>query len=205
MTGHKNHSHQPKRLSPTARWLLATGALLVLLPCLGLMGSVGYIWARQAGALSHWRSLGVPPDRGVDIVTGDTDVVYVRTAAGSIYGCRHRGTGAADNCWYKAQEPLSVDPEATFDKRLYQSEVEPPPGTVADRLEVTIWLAEDAFETRYVLLEDGTVWKWEYDVGSYWNLLILIIGPAAGLALAIVVVVVLGAALALRLRTVRSA
>lgn len=198
MTGDKKDDHQSKRLLPWARLVLATGVILVLLPCLGLVGSVVYLRARQAGAFSRWRSLGALPDNGIDIVTGDVGVVYVVTAAGSIYGCRHRGTRVADDCWYETQEPLSVDQKARFDKSLYQREVEPPVGTVVDTLEVTVWQAEDAFEVRYILLEDGTVWKWEYDVGSYLSLFIIILGPIAGVALGIVVVVILWTGVGLR-------
>ncbi|MFQ5580653.1 MAG: hypothetical protein ACE5FZ_08570 [Nitrospiria bacterium] len=104
----------------------------------------------------------------------------------------------ADDCWYETQEPLSVDQKARFDKSLYQREVEPPVGTVVDTLEVTVWQAEDAFEVRYILLEDGTVWKWEYDVGSYLSLFIIILGPIAGVALGIVVVVILWTGVGLR-------
>jgi hypothetical protein len=200
MTEYRDHGRKTSRLSPRARLLLATGAILVLLPCLGLTGGAAYIWARQTGAFSRWRSLGQPPGTGVDIVTGDHDVVYVRTATGSIFGCEHRETRAPDDCWEDAQEPLSVDSEARFDTRLYEREVEPPPGTVVDTLYVTFWYAEDAFEIRYVLLEDGTVWKWEYDVGSYLNLAILLLGLAVGGAIGVVAVVVLWVRAGLRSR-----
>lgn len=197
MTEDKKDNHQPKGRLSRARFLLVTGVILVLLPCLGLAGSAGYLKARQAGALARWRPLGAPPDGGVDIATGDIGTVYVHTAAGSIYGCRHRGARGADDCWYEAQEPLSVDREARFDKRLYQRKVEPPPGRVVDTLEVALWQAEDAFETRYALLEDGTVWKWEYDVGGYLSLFIIILGPLAGVGLGIAVVVIFWAGVGL--------
>ena len=190
MTEDTKSDHQRKRLKPRVRLLLATGVILILLPCLGLVGSVAYLKVRQAGALSRWRPLGTLPAGGVELVTGDRGVVYVRTAAGSIYGCKHSGTRVTEDCWYEAQEPLNVDHNATFDTRLHQREVEPPAGTVVDTLEVTIWRGGDAFETRYVLLQDGTVYKWEYDVGGIWSLLILLLGPMAGLVLGVVVVVI---------------
>jgi hypothetical protein len=200
MTEHKEDISQPSRLSPRARLLLATGAILVLLPCLGLMGAGAYIRARRAGAFSRWRSLGQPPGTGVDIVTGDADVVYVRTATGLVYRCDHGETRAAEDCWDYAQEPLTVHSKARLGTSVYQGELEPPPGTVVDTLHVTIWYAEDAFETRYVLLEEGTVWMWQYDVGAYWTLSILLIGPAVGAAIGIVAVIVLWARAGLRSR-----
>ena len=198
MTKDNERDRRRMRRKPWVRLLWATGVLLVTLPCLGLVGSSVYLKARQAGALSRWRSLGTLPARGVELETGDIAVVYVRTAAGSIYGCRHKGTREERDCWFEAQEPLEVDREATFDKRLYPREVEPPAGTVVDTLQVTVWRAEDAFETRYALLQDGTVYKWEYDVGSYWSLLILSFGPIAGLVSGVVVVAILWAGAGLR-------
>jgi hypothetical protein len=187
-----------KRVSVPARLLLATAALCILLPCLGLLGSGAYLRARQAGAFSRWQSLGAPPGRAVNIVTGDLDVVYVRTAAGVIHGCVRAEAYEPVNCWGEAQEPLLIDPEARFDERLYAGEVKPPAGTVVDTLSVAVWYAEDAYETHYALLEDGTVWKWEYDTGGYWSLLILVLGPLAGLAAGIAVSVVLWVGVGLR-------
>ena len=189
--------HRHKRPIPWSCLILVTGMVLITLPCLGLMGSLAYLKFRQAGVLSRWQSLGTPPDGGVEIVTGDTGVVYVRTDKGEIYGCEHLDRDKADDCWHIAQKPLSVDSRARFDERLYQGEVEPPPGTVVDSLEVTVWFAEDAFETRYILLEDGIVWKWEYDAGAYFSIFVILVGPAAGLITGIVVVVILWVSAAL--------
>ncbi len=196
-------AHPPRHLSSRARLLLATGVILVLLPCLGLMGSLAYLRARQAGAFSHWRSLGAAPGHAVDIVTGDMYVVYVRTASGIIYGCRHWDKPAAGDCWQKAQQPLSIDPDTQFDQSLFRGEPRPPPGAVTDSLKATVWYGDDATETRYALLADGTVWTWQYDTGGLWILLIILLGPAAGLALAIGLVILWG--VAMHLRRVRSA
>ena len=67
-----------------------------------------------------------------------------------------------------------------------------------DTLNVTVWLPGDAFETRYVLLIDGTVWKWEFDVGAYLSLFIFMVGPIAGFGTSIIVVVVLWAVIGLK-------
>jgi hypothetical protein len=66
-----------------------------------------------------------------------------------------------------------------------------------------VWFAEDAVETRYVSLEDGTVWGWVFDTGGLWILLIILLGAAAGLLLAIRLVMLWG--VAMHLRRVRSA
>ena len=117
-------------------------------------------------------------------------MVYARTAGESIYGCKHSGWKVVEDSWCEAQEPLEVDRRATFDRRAYPRDVEPPGGTVVDALEVTLWRGGEAFETRYVLLDDGTVWKWEYDEGFGRSLMILVPEPIVGGVLGVVVVVV---------------
>jgi hypothetical protein len=194
----RREAHPARRPSSQVRLLLVTGLLVALAPCLGLLGGGAFVAARQAGAFSRWRSLGAPSETAMNLVTGDIDVIYVRAASGDVYMCRHRGATAARDCWDRAAEPLSVDPEVRFDQQVFGGEVQPPPGRVLDWLYTARWYAEDAFETRYVLLEDGTVWKWEYDVGSYWNLLILLGGALVGVVVAVAVAAVIWAPVLLR-------
>ncbi len=180
-----------RRPSSRARLVLASLAMLMLFSCLGLMASGVYLWARQAGALSRWRSLGTPLGRGTEIVTGDTDVVYVATAAGRVYACDRSKAEPTEDCWKETSQPLRIDPETEFDHPLFQKDVAPPSGTVMDVLNVTLWYVEGAYETRYVLLQDGSVWMWRYDVNAYVSMFIWVFGALAGLALGILGMAVL--------------
>jgi len=180
-----------QRRSRGARLLLATVALLTLLPCLGLLVSAGYVRLRQVGAFSRWRALGAPPGGGVDILTGDLEVVYVRALGGTLYSCAYEEKPSAAGCWQPAPEPLRVDEWATFDRRVLDRDVRPPAGTVTDTLEVSAWYPEHAFEARFALLDNGTLWVWRYDVGSYLDLFILIVGLGIGTVLGMVAVAVL--------------
>jgi len=180
-----------QRLSPRARLLLVTGAVLTMLPCLGLGGSTAFLFARRTGLLLHWRSLGAPPSTGIDIVTGDTAVVYVLGADGAYYGCQHGGTRADRDCWFEAAEPYAIDHRTILDQRFYDEDVQPPSGIVMDTLEVTVRYAEDIFESRYALLSDGTIWLWEYDVGAYHTITVLVLGLVGGTALGILIAIVL--------------
>jgi len=184
--------------------LLAPLGILVLLPSLGLVTSFAYFMARQAGLVSRWRSMGSPPGTAVDVLSGDSSVVYVQTASGDIYECQHSGSRIAKDCWHTAREPLSIDSHAKIGTNVYEGQVRPPPGPVADALEVTVWYGDAAFETRYALLEDGTLWKWQYDEGAYWTLGIILLGPAAGLVLGILLVISLWVLAGLQRRRHRS-
>jgi hypothetical protein len=188
---HKNNAEPSERPSSRGRLLLATVLLLLLLPCLGLGASAVFLKARNSGAFTRWRSIGSPPDPGVKLVSGDPQVIYVRTTSEKLYACRHKERGSAPSCWVPAQEPLDVDRRVTTEHMRFTGEVPLPPGQVVDTLNVARWYAEDAFETRYTLLADGSVWKWEYDVGGYWSLLTmaagLLLGGVLGLVAALVI------------------
>ncbi len=187
----ENSAQPTHRLSRRARLVLAAAVLFVLLPCVGLLGSAGYLKLRGDGAFSHWRSLGAPPGGGADILTADLQDVYVRSTGGAIYGCAYGDRPLAADCWAPATEPLPVDEQADFERRLFQGEVKPPAGTVRDTLAVTVWYADAAFESRLALLADGTVWVWEFEVSSYLSLFILVVGLVGGAVLGLVGAVVL--------------
>src|SRR5690606_15450279 len=102
------------------------------------------------------------------------------------------GRAASDACWEPVTEPIEISNDFERDgEPVFRGEVPPPPGRVAEELTVTLLLAELATETRYALLDDGTVWMWEYGVSGYDNLFVLMAGPVVCLVGA---AVVLGAA-----------
>ena len=188
-----------RRLPSWARLMMTAAAILVLPSCLGLAGGVALFGASRAGLLSRWRSLGTPPKGATEIVAADIETIYVRAATGELYGCRdHRGRRVPDNCWHQASEPLGIDPDTLFGERLSKRDPTPPRGSVVDSLDTMLRYADAAFETRYVLLQDGAVWKWQYDTSAYGDLGILVLGPVAGLALGIIAGIVLGVRAAAR-------
>jgi hypothetical protein len=182
-----------------------TGLILILLPCLGLGGGVVYLRRWNAGALSRWRRLEPLPARGIELVAGTTTTVYVRAEDGGLYGCRHRGgIEVRRDCWFVAREPLDADLDHQSEERLYPGDVELPSGTIVDSLEVTVRYAESMSETRYLLMQDGAVFKWEYDRSMFGNLGKLVLGALAGLVVGIAVVVLLWARRGLQGRRGRS-
>jgi hypothetical protein len=189
---------KPQRRLPWARLLVVTCAILVLVPCLCLAGAVAFSSAQRRGEHSRWRSMGALPRSGVEILTGDTAVVYVRTATGDIFVCRHQRKVTVEDCWVEAQEPFDVEATARFDVPLFKDELELPPGTVVDTLNVTVRRRDYASESRYVLLQDGTVWRWDYSQVGYFDLIIGALALLAGGVCAIALVVVLWSGVGVR-------
>lgn len=169
--------------------VLTVGALIIL-PCIGLFGGIGYFALERAGTLSVWKSLGAPPYLPSEILASDTHTVYVATQEGRIYGCQHRSRQA--RCWF------AVDRLPDLDRHVQQNASEsvfegkaPSPGVVVNQRQVTRWQAEFAEETHYALLADGTVWKWEYSRGGLYGLFgNMLIGLIIGVIIAVFSVIV---------------
>ena len=102
----KREPQQKSRKQRDALWV-TLAVLVFTLPILGLGVSVVYLWAGNAGPPTRWRRLKQMPSPGVEIVTGTMSTVYVRTAEGSLYGCKHRGgIQEPKKCWYEVQESI---------------------------------------------------------------------------------------------------
>lgn len=179
------------------RYLIISAIILLLTSCLGALAGAAYLWADQAGYIPGWRNLGKPPEAGVEIVTGDLEDVFIRTESGEIYGCMHAGLQSDQDCWIIVNETPGIDPEVEFDNPLVKGGIKPPRGEVLDELAATIWYADAAFETRYVLLDDGAVWKKESTRTAYLSFAVCMIAPVAGAAIGFVIVLVMWGMLSL--------
>lgn len=167
---------------------LTIGALLFL-PCLGAIGGIGVFALESAGRLSAWKSLGAPPDKPIEILASDTDTVYVATQAGRIYGCQHRGAQA--RCWFPVDQLPKLDNRSMRNAPVFEGQAPPPPGVVVRQLQVTYWGVEFANETRYALLADDTLWKWEYSRGGSFALPgNMLLGSIIGVMIAVPLIIV---------------
>jgi hypothetical protein len=171
--------------SPSSTSALAVVVFLILIcsPCLGLGGGLVYQRSLGQGQFAFWRSLAAPPEAAVAFVTADPNRVYVTTVSDQVYVCEHNGAAADRDCWLLAEEPYTIDNETDFEHSVFSGQVPPPPGETTDVVYVSIFFADAAFEARYALLADGTVWVWEYGASSNQSLLVLLAGPVVGLAL----------------------
>jgi hypothetical protein len=178
------------RAAPSRSSVLALVILVILLcsPCLGLGGGLAYVNALGQGRFARWRSLAAPPAGAVALVTADPNRVYVETGSGAIFGCAHNGRAAGLGCWTAAEPPFAIDSQADFERAVFSGDVPPPPGDPVDQLPVSLIYADAAWEARYAVLADGTVWVWEYSAGGYDSLVALLLGPVVGLGAGLLVI-----------------
>ena len=177
--------------------LIITIALLIGLPFLGLGGGLALMRGCQRADAEQWEPLGVPPEMPTEIVDAGLDIVYVRGRGGSLFACDHTGATRENACWSEVEEPSTKDLDVEYGK-TYSGDIPPSPGPVVQSLDVSRHHAERAWYRRYVLLEDGSVWLWDYNADANWNLMLLMGGPTCGLALAIVIILLVWLAAGLR-------
>jgi hypothetical protein len=189
---------------PTWVWRIVISVLLLVgLPILGFRAGFSFVegWKN----LERWQSLGSPADMPLAIVDGSLDVVYLRGQDGSLFECDHTGPTRDNACWKEVDQPRDRGGGVNLGDR-YRGEIPPPPGPVKEVLDVSWMFAERASYVRYALLQDGSVWLWEYQADANWNLMLIMCGPIGGLAVAIIIVLVmwLGAGLRALLRRRRA-
>jgi hypothetical protein len=162
--------------------------LLIGLPILAFDASLRSLGTRKDRAVGHWRSLGSPPETPTEFLVADHLYVYMRGQDGSLLECDLTGPTADNACWRRAEQPRESDVYVQHGA-AYEGKRPPPPGPVTQALDVEIRrYAESVTYARFVLLEDGSVWVWNYSADANTNLLLLFSAPICGLALAVVLV-----------------
>ena len=172
------------------RRVVITILLLIGLPLLGVGAGFALLEAWNRADAGGWESLGTPPEALEAMVDASLDAVYARAVDGSLFACDRTGPTRDNACWQEIAE--LPEREAGVDHRdTYGKEIPAPPGRVVESIDVSRMFAERSSHARYALLEDGSIWHWDYNGDANWSLLLLASGPVCGLALAIVIVLVM--------------
>jgi len=138
-------------------------------------------WRDERGRdqrLVAWEALGSPPERaqrlaGIGFQNGAYDVV-AETAAGRRYYC----------CWQPAQTDLFVSRGNCPSLEPLRFPLDALPGRPVDCVGEMQWEWVTEYHY-YVLLEDGSVWSWDYRYGLGDHLFNAYILPALGFAAAL--------------------
>lgn len=159
-----------------------------------------YAHLNNSGWFEPWRSLGKPPERATRISYDGEGLPLVETSEGTSYVCSTPLSAKQKNCWVK------VDVSQLQTKEVYPcDEVDPiavpkPPGKVSDTVKFESCphrglMFSTTRQHNFVLLEDGSVWMWEYSHSvpgfAFFDIYIhTIVGTVLGLILGVVVAVI---------------
>jgi len=129
--------------------------------------------------VAPWQSLGKPPQPATKILFAEVSTVFVQTITGQTYQC----------CWNLADVPTAAtnrncDP--------YRTDPQPPPvpppplpAPAIDRQQIAKIL-ESCEHVVYAVLDDGSVWRWQYSM-SLEKMLMPFINGAMGLVAGLIV------------------
>ena len=166
-----------------------------------------YAHLNNSGWFEPWKPLGKPPEKAVKISYYEGNVKdylpFVETTDGIVYFYSNSLSNNQKNYWVKtdfSELPIKktypcykVDP---FD-------VPKPPGKVIDMVEFeSCWvglavISATTTQHNFVLLEDGSVWAWEYShpipIFAFFSVVVhTIIGAALGLLVGVAGVIITG-------------
>jgi hypothetical protein len=136
---------------------------LIILPFASMAAGVLAAWVIDSGALRKWEPLDTPPGGATELVDANDTYVYVRNNSGILYRC--------PVCWEESPplDRLLVDPDRPCPGA--QANSPPPPGEVVDHLSGRVCYVDAWTDFEYVLLSDGSVWKWIRFSGFYGSLI----------------------------------
>ncbi len=165
------------------KFVLRIIALSILFAILGLVFGALMALILNPKSFVRWKSLGYPTEEVVsDIIGADETTVFVQTQSGKIYRC----------CWLQASEFTQV-PSYNLEYNDFPFEISRPPGEATDGIEVVHNYVEGVFTQKYILVQDGSVWLWEYAWDPYtaldryarFALIGSLIGFISGIAIAV--------------------
>ncbi len=174
-----------KTMKPQAKELILHVASLVGLTAFALGGYfavTGLVGSMLAGHFETWQRLTVPPAKGERFLVERNDLC-VETQAGEVWGYASgkweaRPAGASRGAPAKPQYPCHF--------------VLPPfPGKVLDRYDASDCYEFSYSQTTYVLLADGTIWRWQHSADLGGSIILIwgamACGPVAGFMLGVAV------------------
>jgi hypothetical protein len=125
-----------------------------------------------------WQQIAEPPENAIKLLAYQGGILYIRAASGNLFAY-----GTSDSKWKSVGQ---VNPQASsYECNLRQFSTPRPPGRIVSQLETHPCVEDATSQVNHILLEDGSIWKWEETTGELDVLLV----PAG------VVVAVIGGAL----------
>jgi hypothetical protein len=158
MSNKRHRSERDQILDRYVTWGIIIGALL------GVAAFVlTYIFPM-------WQPVTAPPEKPAEILAyhsndSEENTLYIRTSTGNIYNYGLSSYWAGDAKWRKVDQ---VNQEASGYECNFGGFATPiPPGTVISQLESHPCIVDAESQVDYVLLQDGSIWRWEKTVPEW--------------------------------------
>jgi hypothetical protein len=166
MSNKHRRSERDQILDRYVTWGIIIGALL---------GVAAFVFTY---VFPMWQPVTAPPEKGVEILEGNT--LYIRTTAGNIYQYGPSSYKDDTTEWSRVDQ---VNHEASGYECNFGGFATPiPPGKVISQLESHPCIVDASSQVNYILLEDGSIWRWEKTAGEL-DLLILPVGVIVAAAI----------------------
>ena len=185
MTNTQHRSERDRTLDRSVTMGIIIGALL------GIAVFVFAIFFRP------WQQITLPPENAVELLafhtTGfESGILYIRATSGNVYAYSPFSDGASNVEWRKVEQVNRE--ESSYECKLGRFSTPNPPGRIVSQLESHPCLQDAESQVNYIILEDGSIWKWDKSTGEMDGLLIPlgVIVAVIGGALAGVAGVVIG-------------
>ena len=122
-----------------------------------------------------WQQVVAPPEKAVELLAYynnafEDNTLYVRTVSGNLYTYGPSSHSADDIKWRRVAQ---VNQEASGNECDFGKFSTPrPPGRILSQLESHPCVLDGESQVNYIILEDGSIWKWEEATGELDLLLI---------------------------------
>ncbi len=159
-----------------------------------ILSIVGFVWGYWYGSQINWLRLNAPPEKPGQIVGLGVEnspegyyALVIQTVDGNMY--YYRESGGPERWVEVTQERVRwIDGGSEPCGAAVRSFIPPPPGKVIQCLEYAGYYAQwepEVYIKQWVLLDDGSVWKWSYPPSPIYaiirrNILFGLLGLLAG-------------------------
>lgn len=116
-----------------------------------------------------WRPIMMPPENRVDLLAYqnnafDDNTLYVRTVSGNIYALSSSSYGKSDTEWRRVERVNQKTNSYECDFSEFPTPY--PPGKIVSQLESHPCVLDSRSQVDHIILEDGSIWKWEKTTGE---------------------------------------
>lgn len=172
--------------------------LAIFIPIAGFYIGIFYGEIESTGRFVQWRSLGSPPGKVSKLLGIMYDsVLYVETVNGEKYKTTYFCEKSSPSCWNEANDTdkIGMPVYEACSRRWKDFIVATPPDAVVQSIQKETCGGPVHEQINYVLVQDGSVWSWEYSFCDECPIIWYFIYGPRGFGIGIVVSMVITAIL----------